>query len=456
MTHPDLTCLAQRLSRSAPSRRIGRVNHVERGLVQVSGINDVAALGDRLEVRAPSMDAIAGEVISLGADTLTMLPERSLSGVVRGMQVHHYKPLQIAPHASWIGRVIDPNAKPLDGRPLMPGSKACEIHAPPPAPATRGAFGRRLETGLAAFNTFLPIVEGQRIGLFSGSGVGKSSLLGQLAKGLESDICVIALIGERGRELRDFVTGVLGPEGMQRAIVVAATSDTSPLLRRQCAWTAAAVAEFFRDQGHHVLFLADSLTRFAEAHREIALSAGEPASLRGYPPSTAHMLMALCERLGPGNYDSGHITAVLSVLVAGSDMEEPIADIVRGVLDGHVVLDRKIAERGRFPAIDLLRSVSRSLPDAATEHENELLSRGRALAGAYASAEMMVQAGLYAPGADPLIDAAVASHQALDLLMSRRGSIEESFDKLSAAVVEESAVVAPKLPTESEAPKLSE
>ncbi|MEL7211318.1 MAG: FliI/YscN family ATPase [Pseudomonadota bacterium] len=446
MTHPDLSCLSQQLSRSVPSRRIGRVEHVEKGLLRVSGLNDVAALGDRLDVRGPSLAAIGGEVISLAEDTLTMLPEGPLSGVVSGMQVRHLSPLQIAPHQSWIGRVIDPNGRPLDGHALMPGAEVRPIHAAPPAPATRSGFGKRLETGMAAFNTFLPIVEGQRIGLFAGSGVGKSSLLGDLAKGLESDLCVIALIGERGRELRDFVDRVLGPEGMSRAIIVAATSDSSPLLRRQCAWTAMAIAEFFRDQGQHVLFLADSLTRFAEAHREIALASGEPASLRGYPPSTAHMLMSLCERLGPGGIDEGHITAVLSVLVAGSDMDEPIADIVRGVLDGHIVLDRKIAERGRFPAIDLLRSVSRSLPDAATPAENASLSRGRALAGAYASAEMMVQAGLYVPGADPLVDAAVESHQSLDTLMSMRGTMPDSFEALRYAIGEETDIAVPDVP----------
>lgn len=449
MTHPDLSCLTRRLSRSVPTRRIGRVEQVECGLLRISGLNDVAALGDRLDVRGPGLDPIAGEVISLAENSLKMLPERPLGGIVTGMQVRHLDPLQIAPHESWVGRVIDPNGVPLDGRPLMPGADVRALHAAPPLPATRGIFGQRLETGFAAFNTFLPIVEGQRIGLFAGSGVGKSTLLGDLAKGLESDICVIALIGERGRELRDFVDRVLGPEGMERTIIVAATSDSSPLLRRQCAWTATTIAEFFRDQGRHVLFMADSLTRFAEAHREIALASNEPASLRGYPPSTAHMLMSLCERLGPGSLEAGHITAVLSVLVAGSDMDEPVADIVRGVLDGHIVLDRKIAERGRFPAIDLLRSVSRSLPDAATVSENALLTRGRTLAGAYASAEMMVQAGLYAPGADPLVDDAVKCHQSLDSLMSLRGSVAESFDALQAAIGGEIHVGAPALPPDA-------
>jgi flagellum-specific ATP synthase len=262
-------------------------------------------------------------------------------------------------------------------------------------------------------------VRGQRIGLFAGSGVGKSTLLADFARGVSADVVVIALIGERGREVREFVDHVLGPEGMKRAVVVAATSDQSPLVRRRCAWTAMAVAEHFRDQGKHVLLLADSITRFAEAHREVALASGEVASLRGYPPSTSHMIMSLCERAGPGIDGTGDITAVFSVLVAGSDMEEPVADILRGVLDGHVVMDRKIAERGRFPAIDLLRSVSRSLPAAATEGENELINQARRLLGAYDRAEMMIQAGLYSTGSDPMIDAAIKVWPQLDSFLAR-------------------------------------
>ena len=225
-----------------------------------------------------------------------------------------------------------------------------------------------------------PIARGQRIGVFAGSGIGKSSLLADLARGIEADIVVYALIGERGRELRDFVDNVLGPEGMARAVVIAATSDQAPLIKRRAAWMAMAVAEVFRDQGKHVLLLLDSLTRFAEAHREIALTAGEAPTLRGFPPSTANLIAALCERAGPGPFGKGDITAVFSVLVAASDMDEPIADITRGVLDGHVVLDRGIAERGRFPAIDVRRSVSRSLPGIATEEENA--HAGAAQAGA--------------------------------------------------------------------------
>ena len=246
----------------------------------------------------------------------------------------------------------------------------------------------------------------------------------------------MALIGERGRELREFVERILGPEGMARAVVVAATSDQPALVRRRCAWTAMAVAEHFRDQGRQVLFLADSLTRFAEAHREIALAAGEAAALRGFPPSTAGAIAALCERAGAGQGYSGDITALFTVLVAGSDMEEPVADMVRGVLDGHVVLDRTIAKRGRFPAVDLLRSVSRSLPEAASPEENALLARARALLGHYEKAELMVQAGLYTSGADPELDRAIRLWPLLDAFLAETepGSAADSFSRLMEVV----------------------
>jgi flagellum-specific ATP synthase len=319
---------------------------------------------------------------------------------------------------------------------LLRGTRPRGLRGAVPLAASRGRLGARLSTGVAAFDTLLPLVQGQRIGLFAGSGVGKSSLLAKFARGVAADVVVIALIGERGRELRDFTETVLGDAGMKRSVIVAATSDQSPLIRRRCAWAAMAVAEHFRDQGQHVLFLADSVTRFAEAHREVALAAGEEASLRGYPPSVAHMIMSLAERAGPGPQGSGDITGVFSVLVPGSDMEEPVADILRGALDGHVVLDRKIAERGRYPAVDLLRSVSRSLPGAATEPENQLIIEARKLLGAYDRAELMIQAGLYVSGSDALIDRAIKVWPALDGFLAEDApdGIDGSFRRLSACL----------------------
>jgi flagellum-specific ATP synthase len=281
-------------------------------------------------------------------------------------------------------------------------------------------------------NTMLPIVEGQRTGLFAGSGVGKSRLLAQLARHMAGDIVVIALIGERGREVNDFVDRVLDPEGMRRAVMVAATSDQSALTRRRCAWAAMAVAEHFRDKGRNVLFLADSVTRFAEAHREIAVSGGEAPALRGFPPSVTPLITVLCERAGPGRIEQGHITAVFSVLVAGSDMDEPLADIMRGVLDGHIVLSREIAERGRFPAIDVGKSVSRSLPDAASDAENQVIGEVRRLLGTYEQSEVMIKAGLYTEGTDPTLDQAVNIWPELDMFFARPEpeKVQNSFDRL--------------------------
>jgi len=414
------------------TRRIGRVAEIARGTLRVTGLSSVSRLGDRVRVGTSSTGRIGGEVLRIARDDLAILPDDVADGVAIGDPVELLGSNDIYPHDEWIGRIVDAFGKPLDGRPLARGAQPRPLRCAAPDAATRRRLGARLDTGVAVFNTLLPLVRGQRIGLFAGSGVGKSMLLSKFARGVSADVVVIALIGERGRELREFTEAVLGPEGMARSVVVAATSDQSPLVRRRAAWAAMAVAEHFRDTGAHVLLLADSVTRFAEAHREVALAAGERGSLRGFPPSVAHMITALAERAGPGPEGAGDITAILSVLVPGSDMDEPVADILRGVLDGHVILDRDIAERGRFPAIDLLRSVSRSLPDAANDDENAMITRSRALLGAYARAEMMIRAGLYSPGSDPMVDAAIKVWPRLDafLALDEPGGIADSFTRL--------------------------
>ncbi|WP_424943772.1 FliI/YscN family ATPase [Aliiroseovarius crassostreae] len=396
---------------------VGRIVEIHRGTIEVAGLSHVAAQSDLVEIRSNGVTRL-GEVLNLSADHVTVLPDGDVEGLRIGNQVVLCGVGQLAPDDSWIGRVIDPFGQALDGVKVLRGIKTRTLRGESINPTERRVLGARLETGLAVFNTLLPIVKGQRIGLFAGSGVGKSTLLAKLARGVQADVVVIALIGERGREVREFVERVLGPEGMKRSVVVAATSDQSPLVRRRAGWAAMTVAEHFRDKGLHVLFLADSVTRFAEAHREIALSSGEGSSLRGFPPSTAQQITTLCERAGPGSGMAGDITAIFSVLVAGSDMEEPVADILRGVLDGHVVLDRQIAERGRFPAIDLLRSVSRALPGAATDAENALISAARQRLGAYSKSEMMIQAGLYSEGSDPMIDAAIECYPKLDAFLA--------------------------------------
>jgi flagellum-specific ATP synthase len=420
---------------SAPVRRVGRVVETRRGLAEVAGL-DAAAIGDRVLFHSRD-GSVGGEVLRVLPGRCSVLPDTSGDGMAIADRVELLGKAGVAPDDSWIGRIIDAAGQPLDGRPLLRGPTARALRAAAPPAATRRRLGERLETGVAVFDTLLPLVRGQRIGLFAGSGVGKSSLLAKFARGVEADVVVIALVGERGRELREFTERVLGPAGMARSVVVTATSDQSPLMRRTCALTAMAVAEHFRDQGKHVLLLVDSVTRFAEAHREVALAGGEGASLRGFPPSLTQAIMGLAERAGPGPDGAGDITAVFSVLVAGSDMEEPVADILRGVLDGHVVMDRRIAERGRFPAIDLLRSVSRSLPEAATEEENRLIGEARRLLGAYDRAEMMIQAGLYAGGSDPVIDRAIKVWPQLDGFLAEpapANGIAGSFERLQASL----------------------
>lgn len=426
---------AQRIRHTGMSRYFGSVQAIQAGTIRLAGLGHHASVGDRVSFSMPYGASLAGEVVSLEAGFVHVLPEGPPEGMSQGTEAELLFAPRLAPADSWIGRIIDPLGQPLDGRPLAAGPRARAFRSPPPPAASRNRLGARLDTGLAVFDTLLPLVRGQRMGLFAGSGVGKSTLLSMLAKGVSADVVVIGLIGERGRELREFVEETLGAEGLARAVVIAATSDQSPLMRRRCAWAAMTVAEHFRDQGKHVLFLADSITRFAEAHREIALSAGEAASYRGFPPSTSQLIMSLAERSGPGPQGSGDITAIFSVLVAGSDMEEPVADILRGTLDGHVVLDRAIAERGRFPAVDVLRSVSRSLPHAASLSENALIARARAMLGIYAESELMVRAGLYAAGTDPKLDEAVRINPALDAFFSRKSDdARQSFQFLAEAL----------------------
>ena len=424
--------LAAQIDSLSSAHSVGRVIGIEAGTIQVGGSISQVRLGDRCRILRKNGIAVFGEVVQLKQDKLSVLPEGSINGIAIQDRAIILPPATIAPSDAWMGRVIDAAGNPLDGKPLLRGTTTRGLHNAPPLAAKRRALGQRLNTGMAITNTLLPIVTGQRMGLFAGSGVGKSSLLGHFAKHMQADVVVIALIGERGRELRHFLDEIVGKEGLSRTIVVAATSDQSPLQRRQCAWTAMAAAEHFRDLGHSVLLMADSITRFAEAHREVAVASGEAPVLRGYPPSTAPEIMALCERAGPGQNGQGDITAIFTVLVAGSDMDEPIADILRGVLDGHIVLDREIAERGRYPAIDVLRSVSRSLPVAANQHENTLLEQVRYLLGLFERNAMMIRAGLYAQGSDPEVDLAIAIWPDLDAFFARPETLDSthSFQQL--------------------------
>lgn len=382
-----------------------------------------------------------GDVIADDGECITVALYGSGQGLTSGMRAELLPETTFSPGLDWLGRVLDHEGRDAFGHMPRPGPVPARLNARPPAAGQRRTLGDRLCTGYAALDTFLPLCRGQRVGLFAGSGVGKTSLLGGLAQSTgqagSADVTVIALIGERGREVRAFVEDVVGPEAMQRTVVFAATSDQPPAAKLRAARLAMATAESFRDQGLHVLFLFDSLTRFAQAHREVALSVGETPALRAYPPSTFPALAGLCERAGPGpEGQTGDITAVFSVLVQGSDMEEPVADTVRGILDGHIILDRAIAEGGRYPAIDVGRSVSRALPGAASPEQNAVLSQGRSLLRRYEDGRLMVQSGLYVAGTDPVLDKAVSCQPKIDALLRQSGvgTIEESFEALSAAI----------------------
>ena len=433
MTEDIFDRMTAAVDRVQPIHAAGRITEIAGNIIKVSGLSSDARVGDRLRVIGMELK---GEVLRTSGSSLDAMIEGSSEGLGLGTFVSLSRRPIFAPHEGWIGRVIDPDGIPLDSKPLLPGRHQRQIHTDPPPASERRQMGARLSTGFAIFDTVLPIVRGQRIGLFAGSGVGKSTLLGSLAKRVDADVIVIGLVGERGRELREFVTKSLGPEGMARSVIVAATSDRAAQTRRRCPLAATAVAEYFRDQGKQVLLLMDSVTRFAEAHREVSVASGEAANLRGHPASTPAAIAGLCERAGPGLVDQGDITAIYTVLVSGSDMEEPVADMLRGVLDGHVVLDRTIAERGRFPAIDVPRSVSRSLPDAATLAENKLIQKARLYMGTYAQAELMIQAGLYAAGSDAKIDESITVHEKLEAFIGMQGnqSAAGSFHLLQRAL----------------------
>ncbi len=424
--------LRAQISRIERSYPLGRITRLEASGFLVEGLSDHAQLGDELIYEDVGATPHRAEVSRLDRDSLWATPFGPATGLRIGLPVRPAGPPTIGPCAAWVGRIVDPFGNPLDDAPL-PSGPALPLDGPAPSPARRRGMGTRLRTGFAVLDTMLPIVSGQRIGLFAGSGVGKSTLLGSLARDMEADICVLALVGERGREVSDFVRKILGPRGMARTVVVAATSDMPANTRRRCAFAALTVAEHFRDKGKRVLFLCDSVTRLAEAHREVATATGEEPSLRGHPPSLTPVLASLCERTGPGEGGQGDITAIFSVLVAGSDMEEPVADIVRGQLDGHIVLSREIAEGGRFPAVDVLRSVSRSLPDAATEAENATIADVRKALSVYDRNALMVTSGLYERGANPEIDRAVAIMPRLNDIFAAQGldRIEDGFRLLS-------------------------
>jgi flagellum-specific ATP synthase len=404
-----------------PVRHYGTVTAVNGMLVEISGCQHKLAVGDRCLILNKYFQEIPVEVVGFKAGKALAMPYGSLEGVGLDNQVLVQAAQSlIYPHNSWLGRVVNAFAEPVDGKgSQLQGKTPCFIKAAPPLAHTRTRIGGKLDVGVRAINTFLTTCKGQRMGIFSGSGVGKSTLLSMLAKYTNADVNVIGLVGERGREVQEFIQDDLGEDGLRKSVLVVATSDESPLMRRQAAYMTLCVAEYFRNQGKDVLCLMDSVTRFAMAQREIGLSAGEPPTTKGYTPTVFAELPRLLERAGPGQAGQGTITGLFTVLVEGDDTNEPIADAVRGIIDGHILLDRKIGERGRYPAINLLRSISRALPDCNSAEENLLLKRARQLLAQYSDMEELIRLGAYKKGSDPQTDEAIAYYPQLDGFLSQ-------------------------------------
>jgi flagellum-specific ATP synthase len=422
---PLLAQFRQQLATTRLTERIGKVVQVT-GLVIESDGPDVA-LGDvcRIQSRRGAPETMA-EVVGFRDHRILLMPLGEMHHVHAGCEVVAAALASAVPVGEGlIGRVIDGLGRPIDRRGPLRAEFTRGLKNLPPNPLLRQQINRPFQTGVKAIDLFAPVGRGQRMGIFAGSGVGKSTLLGMMARGAESDVNVIALIGERGRELREFIEKDLGEEGMARSVIVVSTSDQPALVRLRAAQLATTVAEHFRDAGRNVFFMMDSVTRFAMAQREIGLAVGEPPSSRGYTPSVFSLLPRLLERTGNG--ERGSITAFYTVLVEGDDMNEPITDAVRGILDGHIILARTLATGNHFPAIDVLESVSRLAREISSPDEMELAGRARDLLALYRKHEDLISIGAYAKGSNPKIDLAIEKHEALMQLL--RQKMEEKFSR---------------------------
>lgn len=382
----------------------GRVVRVTPSVVEASGLSPFVSLGDLVDVACAGGYSTIGEIVRIDEDHCTIKLYASEAGVGTGASVWRRGPLIMRPHCDWKGRVLDAFGRPVDGGPApRQGERARPVDSAPPAAMERASIDEGIRTGVRVIDVFTPLCAGQRIGVFAGSGVGKTTLLGMLARAAGFDSVVIALVGERGREVRDFLDGALGAS-RDKTVCVVATADESPMMRRLAPRTAMAVAEHLRDQGEKVLLLIDSVTRLAHALREVALAAGEPPVARGFPPSVFSDLPRFLERAGPGAEGAGSITGFFSILVDGDDHNDPVADSIRGTLDGHVVLSRAIADQGRFPAVDIPASLSRLAERVLTSAQRELARQLRAHVSRFEETRDLRLMGGYQRGADPALD----------------------------------------------------
>ncbi|WP_438275317.1 flagellar protein export ATPase FliI [Nitrobacter sp.] len=427
--------LAEQLGDIERVNTYGRVVGVRGLMVEIAGPIHAMSVGARIVIETGGDRVIPAEVVGFSGDNAVVMPFAGLDGVRRGCRaVIANASSQVRPSAAWLGRVLNAMGEPIDGKgALSQGPVPVPFRNSPPPAHSRMRVGKPLDLGVRALNTFLTCCRGQRLGIFAGSGVGKSVLLSMLARNADADVSVIGLVGERGREVQEFLQDDLGEEGLARSVVVVATSDEPALMRRQAAYLTLAIAEYFRDEGKDVMCMMDSVTRFAMAQREIGLSTGEPPTTKGYTPTVFTELPKLLERAGPGA-DKGTITGIFTVLVDGDDHNEPVADAVRGILDGHIVMERSIAERGRYPAINVLKSVSRTMPKSADPAFLPVITRGRQVMATYSDMEELIRLGAYRAGSNAEVDEAIRLNPVLeDFLRQAKDevtSIEDGYRRL--------------------------
>lgn len=435
-----LAALSSEIEDMKPIKIIGKVVSVRGIIIECKGINEFVSIGSRCKVQNNVRDIkVLCEVVGFSNDTVLLMSFGDTEGVGAGSEVIVYQHENtICPDDSWLGRVINALGEPVDDLgPIKPGEKEYLLKSTPPPAHKRNRIGGKIDLGVKVIDTFVSCCYGQRMGIFAGSGVGKSVLISMLTKYANTDVKVIGLIGERGREAREFIEEYLGKEGLKKAVVILATGDESALLRKRAAYMTMAVAEYFRDQGKEVLCIMDSVTRFAMAQREIGLAVGEPPTTKGYTPSVFSELPKLLERSGPGTKNA-NITGLFTVLVEGDDQNEPISDAVRGILDGHIVLDRSIAERGRFPAVNVLASVSRALPKCNTELENKQTGFARKMMSIYHDMAEMIRLGAYKKGSSTEVDQSIGYNAKLEEFFHQRPDescpMPDSFEKLGKIV----------------------
>jgi len=443
------------LAIAEPMQVSGRITRVAGLVMEAVGLK--LPVGSACTVPLPNGSHLEAEVVGFDGNRLFLMPQSDVEGIVPGARVF---PVEVIPTLPGLGQVNHPRRRPSDrtrhlpvgdallGRVLDSGGRPLDglgpLHTSATAPLNNRAanpLGRApitdiLDVGVRAINSMLTVGRGQRMGLFAGSGVGKSVLLGMMARYTSADVIVVCLIGERGREVKEFIDQILGEEGLARAAVVAAPADTPPLMRLQGAAYATSIAEHFRDQGRNVLLIMDSLTRYAMAQREIALAIGEPPATKGYPPSVFAKLPALVERAGNGKPGGGSITAFYTVLTEGDDQQDPIADSARAILDGHIVLDRSLAESGHYPAINIEQSISRAMHSIATPEHQQLARRLKKLYSRYERSRDLINVGAYAAGSDPLLDEAIKLQTGIEAFLQQgmleRSGVEESLASLEA------------------------